>query len=216
VELRTEDEQIAAIKNWWKQNGSSLLIGIGAALAIVFGWQAWQSYQADQRSVAGAEYRQLLEAAGQSASDERAQTITYIAGKLQDEHEDSPYAVYATLILASHQFDQKNDPEAAAESLQWVQSRVEDGPLTLLVRGRLARAQFAAGEPDEALDTLGDIDESGAYKPLFAELEGDILRAQGDLEGAREAYLVAREATTENRNPILELKMADMAIGEGA
>ena len=46
AELRTEEEQVQAIKDWWKNNGSSLLIGIGAALAIVFGWQAWQNHQA--------------------------------------------------------------------------------------------------------------------------------------------------------------------------
>jgi len=43
AELRTDEEQVEAIKQWWKNNGSSLLIGIGAALAIAFGWQAWQT-----------------------------------------------------------------------------------------------------------------------------------------------------------------------------
>ena len=28
AEMRTEEEQIEAIKQWWKKNGSSLLIGI--------------------------------------------------------------------------------------------------------------------------------------------------------------------------------------------
>ena len=40
AEMRTEEETVQAIKDWWKKNGSSLLIGVGAALAIVFGWQA--------------------------------------------------------------------------------------------------------------------------------------------------------------------------------
>ena len=44
AEMRTEEEQIEAIKQWWKKNGSSLLIGVGLALAIVFGWQAWQNH----------------------------------------------------------------------------------------------------------------------------------------------------------------------------
>ena len=62
AELRTEEEQIQAIKDWWKKNGSSLLIGIGAALAIVFGWQAWQNSQAQQRTEAANQFANLLNA----------------------------------------------------------------------------------------------------------------------------------------------------------
>ena len=60
AELRTEEEQVQAIKDWWKKNGSSLLIGIGAALAIVFGWQAWQNHQAQQRTEAANQFANLL------------------------------------------------------------------------------------------------------------------------------------------------------------
>lgn len=216
MEMKTEEEQIAAIKQWWKNNGSALIIGIVAALAIVFGWQAWQSHQAEQRSAASNEYQQLLVAANQTDSDESGKTISYIAGKLQDEYGSSPYAIYGTLILANHQFGKKNDPEAAVESLKWVQSKVEDGALSLLVRERLTRAQFAAGNPDDALDTLGNVGDAGSYKALFAELKGDILSDQGDTNGAKDAYLTARKASGDNQNPILELKMSDLAIGEDA
>ena len=53
AELRTEEEQIEAIKRWWKKNGSSLLLGIALALAIVFGWQAWQNHQAGAQTSGG-------------------------------------------------------------------------------------------------------------------------------------------------------------------
>jgi predicted negative regulator of RcsB-dependent stress response len=37
-DIKTEEEQIAAIKNWWKENGNSLLMAVVAAIAIIFGW----------------------------------------------------------------------------------------------------------------------------------------------------------------------------------
>ena len=93
AELRTEEEQVQAIKDWWKNNGSSLLIGIGAALAIVFGWQAWQNHQAQQRAEAANQFANLLNAFS-SADEESADTVGFVAETLRDEHGDSAYAIY--------------------------------------------------------------------------------------------------------------------------
>lgn len=216
MELRTEEEQLAAIKDWWKKNGSALLIGIGAALAIVFGWQAWQNHQAAERSAAGSQYQQLLSALNQQAGDEREKTIEFVTKELQKEYSDSAYAVYGSLILASHQFSEKSDPKAAAESLEWAREHAAEGPLKIMIGERLAQAQFAADQADDALKTLRSVKDPGAYKALYAELEGDILRAQGDLDGARKAYTAASEAAGNAPSPLLKLKMADMAVGEDA
>lgn len=216
--MQSEDEQIATIKNWWKRNGTSLLLGIGLALAVVFGWQAWQQHQADQMSAAGSQYQQLVAAATkQQSSDKDEETIRYVAETLQNDYEDTPYAVYGTLILAGHQVTEQGKPEKAVDSLNWALSRTESGPLNLLVRQRLAQAQFAAEQPDAALATLNDAGETGAFTALYAELEGDILRAQGDTEGARGAYERASEAASEQTaSPMLQLKMADLAMPEDA
>jgi predicted negative regulator of RcsB-dependent stress response len=40
VTSQTEEEQLAAIKDWWQRNGKPLLTGGVLALAGVFGWQA--------------------------------------------------------------------------------------------------------------------------------------------------------------------------------
>ncbi|WP_404363109.1 YfgM family protein [Marinobacter sp.] len=217
AEMRTEEEQVEAIKNWWKKNGASLVIGIVVALAIVFGWQSWQSHQAQERSEAAAQFAGLLNALDDQDSEERNGTINYVAGQLQENHEDSAYAVYGTLILAQQQMLGKEDPTAAVESLRWALERVEKGgPVEPVVRHRLAQAQFAAGDRDEALATIRDASGAETFVALFAELEGDILLADGDKEGARNAYRAARSALGEERNGLLELKMADLAIGEEA
>ncbi|MDX1757293.1 MAG: tetratricopeptide repeat protein [Marinobacter sp.] len=217
AELRTEEEQIQAIKDWWKKNGSSLLIGIGAALAIVFGWQAWQKQQVQERSAAAAEFSNLLSAYGDQSDENRVETISYVANQLQEEFEDSAYAIYGNLILAQQQLVEQGDAEAAIASLQWAHERAQDHPaLELVVRSRLARAQLANGQLDDALATVRGASNPGSFKALLAELEGDILMAQGDREAAGEAYLLARQESRTGRNGVLELKLADLGIGEGS
>ena len=58
---RTDDEELAVIKEWWQRNGKPLLTGVALALVAVFGWQGWQKYQANQAQGASVVYQQLLE-----------------------------------------------------------------------------------------------------------------------------------------------------------
>ncbi len=213
AELRTDEEQVEAIKQWWKNNGSSLLIGIGAALAIVFGWQAWQNHQAQQRTEAANQFVNLMNAFG-SEDENRADTVTFLAQTLRDDHADSAYAIYANLMLARVQLMQNSDTEGAVASLKWALEKSADTmPLSLVVRSRLARAQMALEDFDAALATLDGADSTDAFAALFAELRGDILLAKGDQNGARDAYLVARKQDENNRSGVLELKLADLGVG---
>jgi predicted negative regulator of RcsB-dependent stress response len=35
----TEDQQVEALKRWWKENAKSILLGVALGLAAVFGWR---------------------------------------------------------------------------------------------------------------------------------------------------------------------------------
>lgn len=220
AELRTEEEQVQAIKEWWKRNGSSLLIGIGAALAIVFGWQAWQNHQDQQRAEAANQFATLLNAFANEADETSGQTVAFVAKTLREDYTDSAYAVYGNLILARQQLIEESDAEAAIDSLQWALEKAgEHKALALVVRNRLARAQFSAERYDDALATIegaGSLENEGAFAAIFAELRGDILLTQGDEKGARDAYLAARELSQQGRSGILELKLSDLGVGEEA
>ncbi len=217
AELRTEEEQIQAIKDWWKKNGSSLLIGIGAALAIVFGWQAWQNHQAQQRAEAANQFANLLNAFSDPSDEQSAETVAFLAKTLREDFADSAYAVYGNLVLARLQLMEQGDAGAAVESLSWALDKAGDNQaLALVVRNRLARAQFAAGDYDAALSTIAGAGEAGAFSAMLSELKGDVLLAKGDREGAREAYLAAREQSGERGSGLLELKLSDLGVGEDA
>lgn len=217
AELRTEEEQIQAIKDWWKRNGSSLLIGIAAALAIVFGWQAWQNYQAQQRTEAANQFANLLNAFSNQADETSGETVAFVAKTLREDYADSAYAVYGNLILARQQMMEEGNPQEAIDSLTWaLEKSAEHDALALVVRNRLARAQFSAGQYDEALATIDSAGSADAFDAIYSELRGDILLAQGDREGARKAYLTAREQSQQGRSGVLELKLADLGVGEDA
>ncbi|MBQ0833814.1 tetratricopeptide repeat protein [Marinobacter sp.] len=220
AELNTEEEQVQAIKDWWKRNGSSLLIGIGAALAIVFGWQAWQNHQDQQRTEAANQFATLLNAFGNEADETSGETVAFVAKTLRDDYTDSTYAVYGNLVLARQQLIEENDAEAAIASLQWALEKAgEHKALAMVVRNRLARAQFSAERYDDALATIdaaGSLESADAFAAIFSELRGDILLAQGDEKGAMDAYLAAREQSQQGRSGILELKLSDLGVGEEA
>lgn len=219
AELGTEEEQIQAIKDWWKRNGSSLLIGIGAALAIVFGWQAWQNYQEQQRTEAANQFATLLNASGNDADETAGETVAFVADTLRADYADSAYAVYGNLILARQQLA-KADSEAAIGTLEWALEKTgEHEALALVVRNRLAQAQFSAGLHEDALATIDGADNVGTFAPIFSELRGDILLAQGKEKDARQAYLTARKQNRQDeqgRNRILEMKLSDLGVGEEA
>lgn len=217
AEMRTEEEQVQAIKDWWKKNGSSLLIGIALALAIVFGWQAWQNHQMQQRTEAASQFADLINAYSDESDENRAETVSYVAEQLRKEYSDSAFAIYGMLMLARQQMMDQGDAEAAIESLLWAQGKAgESGPLAHVICNRLARAQFAAEQYDDALNTIEGADKAGSFSAIYTELKGDILLAQGDRDGAREAYLAAREQNQQGRSGILELKLSDLGVGEGA
>lgn len=217
AEMRTEEEQVQAIKDWWKRNGSSLLIGIGAALAIVFGWQAWQTHQEQQRAEAASQFATLLNAFGNDADETSGDTVAFVAKALREEHSNSAYAVYGNLVLGRQQLLKNSDAEAAIESFQWALDKAGDHQaLALVVRNRLARAQFSAERYDDALATIEGAGDTGAFAAIFSELRGDILLAQGNEKGAREAYLAAREQNQQGNGGILELKLSDLGVGEEA
>ena len=45
---RTEDENLALMRDWWQRNGKPLLTGILLALVLVFGWQAWKKHETNK------------------------------------------------------------------------------------------------------------------------------------------------------------------------
>lgn len=210
-ELRTEEEQIAAIKNWWKENGNSILIAIGLALAIVFGWKAYQNNALQNKAEASAMYDQLLTAATRPQLAGEASSVSYLADALKAKFSDTEYGIYAALFLAKEAVN-ADDLELAKTELNWVLSNTDDTSLVHVINGRLARILSQQGDQEGALALLHATDS--AFDSEYLELQGDIKLRAKDEAGAVDAYkkafaLVKSEPQVQ---PLLAIKLADLGV----
>lgn len=210
---RTEEEELAIIKDWWARNGKPLLTGSALALVIVFGWQGWQKYQTNQAEGASLLYQQLLETALNPGDKPDAGKVAELANKLKSDFGGSHYAQYGSLFVAKVAVEAGELDDAAAE-LQAIVAKPADDTLAELARQRLARVLAAQDKADEALKLLeGDADQ--AYLASREELKGDLLVRLGRADEARAAYLKAKDALAEDAAVGgLQLKLDDLAKGD--
>lgn len=185
----TDEEQLEQLKNWWKENGATLLIAVLIGLITYFGFQSWQTYQQRQAESSSLLYNELLEALetqeNAELSEEQKTTVNYLVEQLQDEHASSQYAINAGLFAAKIAVeDQKLD--VAEDHLKWVLEKADE-TIKPLVSIRLARVLIAKQEYGEALELL-DIEEANSFFSLAVELKGDIAAAREDWSSARELY----------------------------
>lgn len=217
----SDDEQLEALKNWWQDNGTSLLTGIALVLALFFGVQQWQNSTEANNGAASDLYQQIAElgvarmSAAVTEDDLLALQNPY--NQLKTEHESSIYTRYAALIMARFQAE-LNHLDAAAAELQWILDNPKlgllksaDEELFLITRLRLARIKLAQGQAQAAID-LVKAEEAPSFAAVYAELEGDALLSIGDREGAKAAYQRALAAITNGNPVLLNLKLQDLGV----
>ena len=208
----TEDEQIAQIKEWWQRNGKPLVTGGILALILVFGWQAWQNYRANQTQGASMLYQQLLESALDPQGQVNAARVVELASRLKSDYAGSHYAQYGSLFVAKVAVESGKLDDAAAE-LRGVLADPADSELDELARQRLARVLAAQDKVEEGLALL-----AGEVQPAFLssreEIKGDLLVQVGRTGDARAAYEKARAALSDNAAAgELQIKLDDLANG---
>ncbi len=201
----SEEEQVEALKKWWKENGRSVVGGVVIGLGVVFGWQAWVRYQQSIADAASVQFEQL----SQSVADGALETATKQAELLIKEYGKTPYGVFAALDLARVKLQQQ-DPKGAIEQLQWVLERSDQPSFRQIARLRMARIQLDGGDVDAAAATIAQA-EDDAYRGEFDMLRGDIALARGDREAAHTAY---REALTNKVGSaaLVQMKLSDLAL----
>jgi predicted negative regulator of RcsB-dependent stress response len=202
-EYLNEDEQVEALKRWWKENGKAVIGGAVLGLAVVGGWQGWQKYTTAQAERASAYFEQFLQTVrGNDAAAAKQQ-----GERLLGEFGDSTYAVLTALELARVEY-QQGEADSAVARLRWAVAHAEDPGLEQLARLRLARLLFDAGDLDAAAQLVkGQV--AAAFAGEFAVLRGDIARAQGDTAAARSAYQEALSHGVANQD-LLEMKLLEV------
>jgi predicted negative regulator of RcsB-dependent stress response len=213
VESRTEEEQLALIKEWWQRNGMPLLTGALLALVAVFGWQGWERYQSSQAQNASMLYQQLLETALNPSGEPDAAKVVELGNQLKNEFGGSQYAQYGSLFVAKVAVESGKLDDAASE-LQAIVDQPADKTLDELARQRLASVLAAQDKTEDALALL-DGEAAAAYLASREELKGDLLAKLGRDDEAHAAYLKAKAALAEDAAVGgLQMKLDDLAKGD--
>ncbi|MCC5517939.1 YfgM family protein [Vibrio splendidus] len=198
----SEEQQVEAIKDWWKENGKAVIFGAVIGLGGLFGWRYYQDSVVEAREVASEGYTSVISALDAKGVDAQSDIQAFI-----DANKDAEYSVLASMQLAKAQV-QAGDLAAALEQLEWAKSATKDAALTPLLTYRAARIKAEQGEFDAALTDLEAMtDES--WTGRVAELRGDISLRKGDTDAAYSAYSEAQQAADASQT--LQIKLDDLA-----
>ena len=186
-----EQEQLAAVKGWWHDNGTRLLSLIAVVVIGISGWQSWRIWQGNQSQQAGAQYELLVKAA--QAGD--AKGLRDAGGTLLESFPGTLYASMGALVAARFHVE-RADPKNAKAQLQWVLDRSPSEELRDLARLRLAAVLLDEKAHDEALALL-EAKHAAPFDAQYSALKGDILVAKNKAADAKAAYRLALEKTDE-------------------
>ncbi|MBD1555781.1 YfgM family protein [Vibrio sp. S9_S30] len=198
----TEEQQVEAIKEWWKENGKAVIVGAVVGLGGIFGWRFYQDSQAEAQSAASQAYDKVLTQIQNSGAESSSDALAFI-----EANKESQYSVLASLQLAKA-FVEAGELDKALEQLNWAKTNTKDTAITSLLTIRTSRVLAEQEKYDEALTQLDSVKEAG-WAGRVAELKGDILLRQGNTEGAYAAYSEAQQQS--DASQALQMKLDDLA-----
>lgn len=201
-----EQEQIDALKAFWKQYGNLVTWSLILALGAFAAWNGWNWYQRDQATKAGAMYDELERAA--QAND--AERVGRVFADLRERFPRTAYAQQAGLAAAKVQAE-RDKPDDARASLAWVAEHALEDEVKTVAHLRLAGLNLDAKKFDDALKEL-DLAKASGFEALVADRRGDVLLAQGKPIEAAAAYKAAWSAMAEtvDYRRVVEAKLTSL------
>lgn len=179
-----EQEKIESLKDFWRRNGTFIVVVFVVVAAVIIGWFAWDGHKNSQNQTAMQYYEIVLGANPSSeASVKRAQQATDI---LKKDFDSMSYTGRAALISAGLQTEQQQIDKAAA-NLNWLVEHKKDFP-DLQAAAELQLASVLADQKkyDEALAAVEH--PLKGYEHLYADRKADVLFAKGDQDAARKIW----------------------------
>lgn len=198
-----EQEQLDALKAFWKQYGNLITWLLVLLLGSYGAWNGWTWYQRDQAVKAGAMFDELDRSAQAGDADRAGRVFA----DLKERFGGTAFAAQGGLLAARVQAD-KGQAEAARASLGWVAEQAGDEGLRDVARLRLAGLLFDAKQFDDALKQLDAVTGS-AFQALVDDRRGDVLLALGKKAEAKAAYEAAFKAAEPRLNyrSVIEAKL---------
>jgi predicted negative regulator of RcsB-dependent stress response len=205
-----EQEQVEALKGWWKENGTQLLVAAALAAAVglaVLGWKYWHG---QQNAKAAELFGEVIKQMG--SNDPKR--VDAAAAVLADKYASTVYAARAQL-LAAEVNALANNSAAAAGELHWVIENSSDEGLQHAARLQLASLDLDEKKYDEALKLL-DASHPESFDSLYLNLKGDVYAAEGKKDEARAAYKGALEKAQSKGKYVTAIQLKLEAVGGDA
>jgi predicted negative regulator of RcsB-dependent stress response len=204
----TEEEQVEALKRWWKENSTSTIVGLVMGLVIILGWNYWQEHKKEQAAQASATYDQLLKALDEG----KKESAEKLAERMKEQFKGTEYAAFSSLFEAKLK-TQQGDLAAAKQILKTVVSE-SNKQLSNIAKIRLVRLMLATGEYEQGLQVINSVDakEAASYSANYDELVGDLYVALDRLDEARTSYQNAMR--NGQPSPLLQFKIDDLTAQE--
>lgn len=197
----TEEEQVQAIKNWWKENAVSLIAGVVIGLSVLGGYRFWIETKQTQAQQASVIYSEIL-----SAANDKTQKVE----TLKTDYSGTPYAALAALLLATDNVN-ANEVEKAIAQLKWVIDNNNDSGIQHIAQQRLARLYLSKNDIESAEAIVKGLKASG-FNATYNDIRGDINLAKNLPLQAKENYRLALAALAkgDQRYAIIKMKLDDL------
>ena len=203
----TEEEQIAKIKEWIKNYGFTVFIGLMLAIGITYGYRYWQVHQTNIHEQASVGYEQMLT----NLAGDKLQQAKLQGQYIIKEFPRTSYADVAGLVIAQIAVNNKNLDEAGSY-LQNVIAHAKTPTIKQIARIRFARLLNAENKSQKALELLAKVDDK-AYLPAVEMTKGDIYTQLNELNRAKEAYVTALTnlKKIDINSPLLKMKIDNLS-----
>lgn len=211
----SEEEQVERLRKWWDENGTSIIVAVALSVAALVGWRYWQDSSQQKAEAASVIYQQMADALEQSRAMAGVQgasdAVRTNAEQLVADYPSTTYADYARLALAALAVSDAAYADAAAQLREVMESPATEA-LGWTARARLARVLLHSGDLEGAAQVL-NASWPESWQGQAFELRGDLARAQGNVDAAREAYqsaLQALQADGAGHRELVQMKLDDL------
>ncbi len=201
---QTEEQQVEAIKGFWKDNGNAIIAGLAIGFAGFIGLNYYKDHKLQQELNASEAYQVMLDAAAKDSASFAAAGEKFIA-----ENDGSSYTMLTAIALAKEAADKQEWAQAETYLTTAIDKSVDDS-IKAIATLRLARVQLQLEKYEQALTTLS-AQLPAAFAANAEEIKGDVYFKQGKTELARVAYQAAIDGVDEANNPSLQMKLDDLA-----
>jgi predicted negative regulator of RcsB-dependent stress response len=201
-----EQEQLEALKAWWKRNGKLVISTIIIAVVVSFSWRYFQEHHIRKLTEASVLYERMLI----SMANHDDNGFKQVVSDLEKNYNNTVYAGLAGLFSAKKAADE-GKLDVAQQELEQVIKKGYAKSIRQMARLRSARIFITQKQPQKASELLEKVDDP-AYLSAINLVKGDAYVALNQMDQARQSYqsALSEVTTTEPMYAVIQMKLENL------